>query len=54
MQFIPDLRLGVVALTNVGGPIQKDVPMNELVKIEHAILKILVPLLTSNPPVCAP
>jgi hypothetical protein len=28
-----------MTLTNVGAPIQKDVPMSELVKIEDAILE---------------
>jgi hypothetical protein len=54
VQFISTLRLGVVALTNVGGPIAKAVPMSELVKIESAILDALIPLLPSNPPVCSP
>jgi hypothetical protein len=47
------LRLGVVALTNVGGPIERDIPMSEPDKIEDAILGALVPLRSSNPPVCA-
>jgi CubicO group peptidase (beta-lactamase class C family) len=54
VQFVPTLRLGVVALTNVGAPIAKDVPMSELVKIEDAILNSLIPLLPSSPPVCSP
>jgi CubicO group peptidase (beta-lactamase class C family) len=54
VQLVPDLRLGVVAMTNVGAPINKDVPMSELVKIEHAILDTLIPVMASNPPVCKP
>ena len=53
VQFIPTQRLGVVTLTNVGGPSQNDVPMDDLVQIQDAILGALVPLLTPNPPVCA-